>query len=105
MNKDNPFLNPPPNPFEGNIALEKLKQEKQIEFERLCFEIFIMLKDGKILADLVRERFILPSHFVPTDPNASTLAIWWDGFRTAMRGLTIENGMRHQARINQGGQR
>lgn len=103
--EDNPFLQPQPNPFDAKIvALSKL-QEKQIQLERLCFEIFIMSTDGKMLADILRDRYILPSHFTPTDQNSEKLALWWDGFRTAIRGLTIENGLKHQQRIEQGGQR
>lgn len=103
--EDNPFLQPQPNPFDERIARQNALKDKQIQLERLCFEIFIMSNDGKMLADLLRERYVLPSHFTPTDPNAKNLALWWDGFRTAIRGLTIENGLRHQQRINQGGQR
>jgi hypothetical protein len=103
--EDNPFLQPPPNPFDAKLAARQTLQSMQIQLERLCFEIFIMGNDGKMLADLLRERYILPSHFAPTDPNADKLALWWDGFRTAIRGLTIENGLKHQQRINQGGQR
>ncbi len=103
--EDNPFLQPQPNPFDAKIEVQKALQEKQVQLERLCFEYFIMSKDGKMLADILRERYILPSHFTPTDPNADKLALWWDGFRTAIRGLSIDNGLKHQQRIEQGGQR
>lgn len=101
----NPYLQPPPDPFAPLKEKQKALQKEQVEMERLCFEYFIMSDQGKKMADLLLEKFILPSHFAPTDPNAANLAIWWDGFKCALRGLTITNGRNHQQRIQQGEKR
>ena len=98
----NPYLQPPPDPFQYVKDQQKALQKEQVEMERLCFEYFIMSDQGKKMADLLLEKFILPSHFAPNDQNADKLAIWWDGFKSALRGLSITNGRNHQKRIQQG---
>lgn len=99
--KTNPFLLPQQDPYEGFYLQKKQIDELQTEFERLCFEIFIVGKDGQALAKTIHQRYLLPSHVTPTDANADRLYVWWDGFKAALRGL-VENGLKHQSRIAQG---
>jgi len=105
MNPNNPYLQPVfPDPFETIKQSQNHLREKEIEFQRLHYEILQMNKEGKRLNDMLQDKFVKPSHFNPNDPNASTLAIWWDGFRTAIRGLD-EQGKIHAQRIKEGGVR
>ncbi len=105
MNPNNPFLQPMfPDPYEGINKTKKELQEIEIEFQRLHYEYFLMTADGKKLYNMLHHKFVVPSHFDPNNPNAGTLAIWWDGFRTAIRGLH-EQAKKHDQRIKQGGKR
>lgn len=99
---NNPYLQPLPDPFAHQKAASELQKKEQIENERLCFELFLMTDNGKKLAERLLNQFIIPSHFDPRVANAQAMAMWWDGFKAAIRGLTITNGKKHQQRIQQG---
>lgn len=102
MNQEiNPYLQPQPDPFEDFNRRKKKREEHEIEFQRLCFEIFVQSDNGKALGDRLMKEIIIPSHYDPAIANAQTLSIWWDGYKAAMRKL-IESGLIHQHRINQG---
>lgn len=101
---NNPYLQPQPNPFDGQLTKRKEAEDIRIQMERLCFEWLIMTKDGQMLADLLRKWVIYPSHFSVEGKNAATEAIWWDGHRSGVRNL-LDMANNHQKRIEQGGQR
>jgi hypothetical protein len=99
----NPFLEVN-DPFAKQRQIIQKHQEEVIEFQRLCFEIFHMSDMGKKLYDMMLKKYIIPSRFVPTDPQASNQALYWEGFKEGMRGLW-DQGLMHQKRINEGNQR
>lgn len=100
---NNPYLQIQ-DPFEDQRKqLDEVKQ-KQIEFQRLCFEIFHMSDDGKKLYEMIKEMYIIPARYAPSDPVAPTLAIYWEGFKEAMRGLWNQ-GKVHKDRVNNGEKR
>lgn len=102
--KPNPFLEPFRDPFEDQLKEHKERTEYEIEFQRLCYELFLTNPDGKRLMEMATEQFLIPGRFDPTAPNAQTMAIWWDGFKEAIRGF-LDNAKQHKKRIAQGGQR
>jgi hypothetical protein len=91
-------------PYEGQKQNQKLLDEIQTEFQRLHYELFLVNSEGKKLYTMLHNKFVTPSHFSPEHPHAGTLAIWWDGFRTAIRGLH-EQAKQHELRIKIGGKR
>ena len=101
---DNPLLMPPKDPFENQRALQDKIRAEAIELQRLCYEVFHMTDNGKKLYAIILKQFIMPAHFSPADNNAATLALYWEGFKTAMKGLH-DNGELHAKRITQGGLR
>jgi hypothetical protein len=101
---NNPFLLPLPDPYEPYNKQKQLVDEQETEFERLCYEYFIFSKDGQKMARILHKQFIVPSHFDPRHENAKTMAIWWDGFKCALRGL-IERGLKHDQHIKEGTRR
>ena len=102
--ENNPLLNIP-DPFEGYRASMKDMQwenPKAMELERLCYEVFVISKEGQKLYKHLEERHLIPSQVVPSHPQAMQLAMYFEGFREAIRGL---KGMAlvHQQRIAQAG--
>ena len=77
---------------------EGLKQ--LIELQRLCYEVFQVSDNGKKLYEIIREKFIIPARFSPTDPSSADLALYWEGFKEAMRGLW-DQGCMHKKRIEE----
>jgi hypothetical protein len=98
MDNHNPFLKVN-DPFEPQREQQDKVKKELIEFQRLCFEVFHMHKDGIKLYELIKERYITRSLFAPTQPNASELALYYEGFKEALRGLWNQ-GRTHQMRIN-----
>jgi hypothetical protein len=102
--KPNPILeqlNEEPPQIKAHRELQKRQIDEVIELQRLCFEIFHMTDMGKKLYQLLLNKMIIPAKFSPTDANAPHLAIYWSGFKDALRGLH-EHGEEHQRRINEG---
>lgn len=101
--QDNPLLKNP-DPFEDyRASMQGLSYQnaKAIEFERLCYEIFIISPEGKKLWELLVERHLVPSQVVPSHPQAMQLSIYFEGFREAIRGL-MNMAKAHQERVAQG---
>jgi hypothetical protein len=90
---------------EDPFAPQKLQQEaakqEAIQFQRLCYEIFHMSDNGKKLYDMILKKYIIPAKFAPSHPNADHLALYWEGFKEAMRGLW-DQGNVHATRVNNG---
>jgi len=95
---DNPFLRVL-DPFESQRKQQQQVKDEMIEFQRLCFETFHMFKDGKSLYDLIKERYLLRALFSPADKNANELALYYEGFKEAFRGLWTQGDI-HRRRIN-----
>ena len=94
----NPFLEVQ-DPFEHQRKKQKDVEREAIEFQRLCFEVFHMNADGKKLYELIKERYIIRGLFSPTHDNATSLALYYEGFKEAFRGLWNQ-GLVHLKRIN-----
>ncbi len=94
----NPLITP-----EEPEVLKQFKQWSQetskdtFELQRLCYEVFIVSANGKKLYELLQEKHLIPAKFAPNDPYAPTLAMYWEGFKAAIRGLR-DNGIVHMKR-------
>jgi hypothetical protein len=94
----NPLLQIP-DPYEEQRAKQDKLNKEAIEFQRLCFEVFHMNKDGKALWELIKERYLLRALFAPTHLKSSELALYYEGFKEALRGLWAQGDI-HLRRIN-----
>ena len=94
----NPFLQVP-DPFEDQRKQQNEVKEEAIEFQRLCFEVFHMNNDGKALYEHIEKKFLLRALFAPSHPQSQNLALYWEGFKEALRGLWAQGNM-HRRRIN-----
>lgn len=94
----NPYLQVN-DPFEEQKKQQQDVQKEAIEFQRLCFEVFHMSKDGKALYEHIEQKFLLQSLFAPSHPQAANLSLYWEGFKEALRGLWAQGNM-HKKRIN-----
>lgn len=103
MEHSNPYLQIQ-DPFENQRKQLDEVKEKQIELQRLLYEIFHMSDNGKKAYQMLLDLYIIPARFAPSDPSAPTLAIYWEGFKEAMRGLWNQ-GKIHSDRVNKGEKR
>lgn len=101
---DKPRFNSEADPyFNGHpVGLEdSLKQKPEdLEYERLCFQAFLASKDGKDLLEQFKKRFHCMPLWTPMHPHAENLALFFEGFREALRGLE-HSAKVHQARIQE----
>lgn len=97
---NNPYLKLD-DPFEKQRNQIGEVQRETIEFQRLCYEVFFANKDGERLLEILTERYLLSALFSPTQSNASELALYFEGFKSAIRGL-YEQGLIHKKRSNGG---
>lgn len=98
MSSNNPFLQVN-DPYQEQRKQQDEVKKEAIEFQRLCFEVFHMNKNGKELYSHIERKFLLQSQFAPSHPQAANLALYWEGFKEAMRGLWAQGDM-HRKRIN-----
>ena len=84
--EDNPYLN-----LANIYDTHKVQNPEQYgpgqEVNRLCYELFHVDERGKKLWELWSNRYLMQSVFSPQAPNAKDLALWWEGFREAIRGM------------------
>lgn len=73
--------------------------DKNLEFQRLCFEIFHMNPNGKALWQQLLERFIMKQLFDINHPNVKEHSIWWAATKAAYLGLW-DQGTIHLNRIS-----
>lgn len=97
---DNPFLKID-NPWDDVKQSESNTKatEKAKEFQRLCYSVFHEYADGKRLWEMLTEMYFMQQQLDPTGPNADKLALWWDGFKSALLGMHNMGAM-HQRRIS-----
>lgn len=69
------------------------------QLQSLCWEVFIVSPAGKKLMEIYMERFVIPAKFLPTDAAADKLAMYWEGYKDAIRGMK-DNGLAHMRRIS-----
>ena len=58
-----------------------------IEMQKLCFEVFMRSPEGQKLYIMILENYLIPAMFSPEHPHASNLALYFEGFKEAFRGL------------------
>lgn len=89
----------PENPYaDEQQSLNDTLKRTQI-FERLCYEVLVENPDGARLYEMLKEQFLLSSGFNVSHPNASQLALYWEGMREVVRGLGV-SAIKHQKRMN-----
>ena len=71
----------------------------QLEFQRLCWELFHVNPQGKRFMEILKERYLMQPLFKPTDPQCKELALFWEGFKEAIRGFN-NFGLQHQQYVN-----
>ena len=96
------MFNTQPDPYFNGHELgieDKFKQSNDdLEYERLCYEAFMANTDGQALLEQFKKRYHCMPLFTPMHPNAANLALFFEGFKEAFRGL--EHAARtHQLRI------
>lgn len=100
----NPLIQLPPNPFQFQHEQQQKVRDEAIELQRLCYEVFHMSDTGKKLYTMLQDKYVIPARFSPHENNASNLALYWEGFKEAIRGLH-DQGLLHAKRVNEGGKR
>lgn len=96
---NNPF-NTKPDPYFNNHGIEDKFQQNpdDLEYERLCYECLLSTTDGQALLEQFKKRYHCMPLYTPMHPNAANLALFFEGFKEAFRGL--EHAARtHQKRI------
>jgi hypothetical protein len=105
----NSFLNNAFAPFDQqDSALLKAYREKTRpnnkeleEFQRLCYEVFVISEQGKQLYEMLVKKFVIPQLFSWGDKDVQYSAIYWEGFKSAIRGL-MDSALCHLKRANNG---
>ena len=69
------------------------------EFQRLCYEVFVVSDQGKQLYDMLVKKFVIPSMFSIGDKDIQYSAIYWEGFKSAIRGL-MDSALGYLKRAN-----
>jgi hypothetical protein len=88
--QDNPYLKVE-NPYEeyeksqANNLKNKHSQD-MLKVQRLCYQVF-NTDDGKELYKELESKFLLQSLYNPIQPEASNLAMYWEGFRDCIRSI------------------
>lgn len=96
--EDNPYLKID-NPFEYTQAAKEEAAKVELEFQRLCYEVFHVEPKGVQLMEFLKERYLLRPLYLPDHPAASNQAMFWEGFREAVRSFH-NFGLRHIQYIN-----
>ncbi len=87
-------------PYKDVKAQQEATKKAEVELQRLCYETFHAFPEGKKLYEFLRDKYLLQACFVPNDPQAHQLAMYWEGFKEAIRGIH-QLGAVHAARIAQ----
>ncbi len=95
-------FNTEPDPYFNGHAIgieDKFKEkDSDLEYQRLCYEAFLSNKDGLALLEQFKTRYHCMPLFTPMHPNAEKLALFFEGFKEAFRGLE-HAAKTHQKRI------
>lgn len=85
-------------------SIEKLKDRPElVEFDRLCFEIFIGTDSGKRLIELLLEKYIIPPIAHLNNPKYEIACVYGEGFKAALlmlRQCAISHSQRIKAETN-----
>ena len=89
--QDNPFLKVenPYEDYEKSVAnnLKSKHSQDMMKVQRLCYQVFECTDDGKQLYKELEAKFLLQSLYNPIQPEASNLALYWEGFRDCIRSI------------------
>jgi hypothetical protein len=104
---DNPYLSLA-NIYDTHKVQHPERHGPDQEVSRLCYELFHVDERGRKLFEAWRDRYLMKAVFDPQAINARDLALWWEGFREAIRGMHnlgqqhIEymNGVKNESRNN-----
>lgn len=95
---DNPFLKIE-NPFAETEGKRQALEDAAKELQRLCYSVWHTYPDGQRLWEKLLQMYIMNNQVDPTTQSAGTMAIWWDGFRSALLGM-YNMGTLHLKRTN-----
>jgi len=73
---------------------------KELNFARACYDVFIMSEDGRKLWELIKERLLFENNFMPSMTNPSESAIYEQGLKKGMLRL-YEIALQYQTMIAQ----
>lgn len=96
----NPLLEVP-DPYQHQRAHQDKIRAEGHELQALCYDLFHVNPEGKKLYEILKNKYIIPAQYAPTHPHAANLALYWEGFKEAIRGL-YDQGMVHIKRMNEG---
>ena len=84
-------------PYQDNI--DALKNKPQvIEFDKLCYEIFVLNKSGQAFIELIKKRYLLNALCARGSNTYQIDVLWQEGFKDAFR-MIINAGESHEQRI------
>lgn len=86
-------------PGPQDYSKSRQQQTKAEEFQRQCYEIFLVNPDGKVLLESLKEQFLIHAKVDMSKPNADHAAIYLEGMREVIRGL-MEQALMHKRRTS-----
>ena len=96
---DNPFIKGTDYYADLNENIAKLKNNPSaLDFERLCYDIFVQTELGKKFITECENKFLMPALCHMGTATFQIDVIWVDGFKAFVRMLK-EKIMSHQQRI------
>ena len=97
--KDNPLLKQEDYAAGYNESIQKLKNKPElIEFDRMCYELFIASEMGRKFMEYVTENYLLRPAGDKNAANYGQIVIWGEGFKEAF--LVIRQAAKsHEQRI------
>jgi len=99
--KDNPFLQQEDYSAGYKQSVEDLKNHPEVlAFDKLNYELFSS-ELGKKWIEVIKDKYLIPSHLDKGSPTYKTLVIWADGFKDFPR-MILQHIMSHEQRIKAG---
>lgn len=86
---DNPYLKPENYHAGYQESIDKMAQQNQIEFDKLCWHVFMLNEDGKKLLEIFRDKFIAQPTPGQSHANYDKMCIYFEGYRQAFRDLMM----------------
>jgi hypothetical protein len=83
--------------YEESIKKMQKETSRPVELDRLCYAVFAT-PDGRILLEALKERFLFPGFVNPKGANAGNEALYFEGFKEAIRML-CNHVTAHEQRI------
>jgi hypothetical protein len=86
--------------YQASIDKMSVENPEALEFERICYELFIAHPCGKRWVELVKERYLNPPLFSPMHPNPDKQALYYAGYKTFPYEM-MQYALSHQRRITE----